>query len=140
MFVLGRTVASVDRFWAQMEVFSLSVAHSFTPRSESARTQVRPHDLNNCPLASPEIGFDGFKRSAIFPGHLNNPRKLFFAEWLIGIWQRNRSIRNQALVRFEYRFVSVGRCWYYGSRIVSSSRSVGNLTAEAASTVHLSVH
>ena len=80
MFVLGRAVASANRFRAQMEVFGLSAADSFTPRSESARTQVRPHDLNNCPLASPEIGFDGLKRSAILPGHFNNPREIFLVE------------------------------------------------------------
>ncbi len=47
MLVLGRTVGSADRCRAQMEVFGLSAADSFTPRSKSARIQLRPHDLNN---------------------------------------------------------------------------------------------
>ena len=80
MFVLGRAVASADRFRAQTEVFGLSAADSFTPRSKSARIQLRPHDLNNCPLASSEIGLNGFKRSAILPGHFNNPREIFLVE------------------------------------------------------------
>ena len=115
VFVLGRAVASADLFRAKMQVFGFSALDSFTPGFKSARIQLGPHDLNDAPLASPEIGFYGFERSAIFPGHFNNSRKFFLAEWLIGIWQRDRSIKNQALVRFEYRFVSVGRC----SRLLS---------------------
>jgi hypothetical protein len=80
MFVLGRTVASANRFRAQMEVFGLSAADSFTPRSKSARIQLRPHDLNNNSFASAEIGFYGFERRTIFPGHFNNPREIFLAE------------------------------------------------------------
>ena len=80
MFVLGRTVASANRFRAQKEVFGLSAADSFTPRSKSARIQLRPHDLNNSLLASAEIGFYGFERRAIFPRHFNNSREIVLAE------------------------------------------------------------
>ena len=80
MFVLGRAMASADRFRTQMKVFGFSAADSFSPRSKSARFQLRPHDLDNSPFASAEIGFDGFERRAIFPGHLNNPREIFLAE------------------------------------------------------------
>ncbi len=80
MLVLGRTVGSADRCRAQMEVFGLSAADSFTPRSKSARIQLRPHDLNNNSFASAEIGFYGFERRTIFPGHFDNPREIFLAE------------------------------------------------------------
>jgi hypothetical protein len=80
MLVLGRTVGSADRCRAQMEVFGLSAADSLTPRSKSARFQLRPHDLNNSPFASAEIGFYGFEWRAIFPGHFNNSREIVLAE------------------------------------------------------------
>ena len=80
MFVLRRTVASADRFRTQVEVFGFSAADSFSPRSKSARIQLRPHNLNYSPFASAEIGFYGFEWRAILPRHFNNSREIVLAE------------------------------------------------------------
>ena len=47
VFVLGRAVASADRFRTQMEVFGFSAADSLAPGFKRARVQMRSHDLND---------------------------------------------------------------------------------------------
>ena len=47
LFVLGRAVASANRFRAQMEVFGFSAADSLSPGFKRACVQVRSHDLDD---------------------------------------------------------------------------------------------
>ena len=47
VFVLGRAVASADRFRTQMKVFGFSAADSLSPGFKRARIQMRSHGLDD---------------------------------------------------------------------------------------------
>ncbi len=91
-----------------MEVFGFSAADSFAPRLERAWVQLGPHDPNDGGLVSAKIGFDGLKRGAIFPCHLNDSRKRCFAEGLNGLRQGEVLRSYFAFIRAHCRFVSLG--------------------------------
>ena len=108
MFILGRAVASAHPSRTKMEVFGFSAADSFAPGSERAWIQLGPHDPNDGGLVSAKIGFDGLKRGAILPRHLNDSRKRCFAEGLSGLRQSEVLRGNFAFLRAYCRFVSLG--------------------------------
>ena len=91
-----------------MEVFGFSAADSFSPRFERAWVQLGPHDPNDGGLVSAKIGFDGLKRGAIFPRHLNDARKRCVAEGLSGLRQSEVLRGYFAFLRAYCRFVSLG--------------------------------
>ena len=91
-----------------MEVFGFSAADSFAPRLERAWVQLGPHDPNDGGLVSAKIGFDGLKRGAILPRHLNDSRKRCFAEGLSGLRQSEVLRGCFAFLRAYCRFVSLG--------------------------------
>ena len=58
-------------------VFGFAATHPLAPELERRRFHLLPHHSNHLLLGESELKFDRLKRSAVFPGHFNDPIEIF---------------------------------------------------------------
>ena len=73
-------VIKLHRGASQCTVFGGTTLHAHTPQTKRAGVEFRAHQANHVGLMQPHALVDGFKRGAVFPGHLNHRRDITGAE------------------------------------------------------------
>ena len=61
-------------------MFGFAAAHPLAPELERRRCHVLPHHSNHLRLGESELKFNRLERSAVFPGHFNDPIKVLAGE------------------------------------------------------------
>ena len=66
----------VHGLWSQRCVLGHTTLHALSPHPERGCFHLRTHQRHDRRLVQAELQLNGFKRCAVFPGHLHNTRNI----------------------------------------------------------------
>jgi hypothetical protein len=70
-------------------------SHAFAPHPETGRQGIPAHKFNYLFLSKTKLDFNGFKRCAVFPSHLNDAVFVFRQNFFGRIFHENQSVQKQ---------------------------------------------